>query len=71
MPVARLASTMNYSICLLDAGGRTKRTEFGPFDNDGAALDHARGEAAGSSILEVWNDGRLVERLFQQPPETL
>lgn len=59
---------MNYSICLLDAGGRTQRTFFGPFDDDVAALAKARTQVAGSPIVEVWKDHQLVARLFREPP---
>lgn len=59
---------MNYSICLLDAGGRTQRTDFRSFDNDAAALIQARAEVPGSAITEVWSDFRLVARLFRDPP---
>jgi hypothetical protein len=66
-PIARLGLKMNYSICLLDAGGRTKRTDFGPFDNDVAALAQARTEVADSPIVEVWKDDRLVARFYRDP----
>lgn len=59
---------MNYSICLLDAGGRTQRTEFGPFDDDGAALAQARTEVSGAPIVEVWSENRLIARLYRDPP---
>lgn len=59
---------MNYSICLLDAGGRTQHTSFGPFDDDAAALAQARTQVAGSPIVEVWKDYQLVARLFREPP---
>lgn len=58
---------MNYSICLLDAGGRTQRTSFGPFDDDAAALAQARTHVAAFPIVEVWKDYRLVARLFREP----
>lgn len=61
---------MNYSIRLLDAGGRTQRTSFGPFDDDAAALAQARTQVAGSAIVEVWKDYSLVARLFREPPTT-
>lgn len=61
------AMTMNYSICLLDAGGRTQRTEFGLFDDDAAALIQARSEVEASPIVEVWKDNRLVARLYRDP----
>ena len=66
-PLLGQAPIMNYSICMLDAGGRTQRTEFTPHDNDDAALEHARREIQTSPIVEVWKDGNLVERLFQEP----
>jgi hypothetical protein len=59
---------MNYSICLLDAGGRTQHTAFGPFDDDAAALAQARTQVAGSPIVEVWKNDQLVARLFREPP---
>lgn len=59
---------MNYSIRLLDAGGRTQRTSFGPFNDDAAALTQARSHVAGAPIVEVWKDYRLVARLFREPP---
>jgi hypothetical protein len=62
------AFSMNYSICLLDAGGRTQRTSFGPFDDDAAALARARTQVPGSAIVEVWKDYRLVARLFRESP---
>lgn len=59
---------MNYSICLLDAGGRTQHTSFGPFDDDIAALAQARTQVPSSAIVEVWKDCQLVARLFRDPP---
>lgn len=59
---------MNYSICLLDAAGRTQHTSFGSFDADAAALTQARTQVPGSPIVEVWTDNRLVARLFREPP---
>lgn len=59
---------MNYSICLLDVGGRTQRTTYGPFDNDTAALAQARTEVAGSPIVEIWKDYHLIARLYREPP---
>jgi hypothetical protein len=61
---------MNYSICLLDAGGRTQRTSFGPFVDDAAALAQARTQVPGTPIVEVWKDYRLLARLFREPPPT-
>jgi hypothetical protein len=58
---------MNYSICLLDAGGRTQHTSFGPFDDDAAALAQARTQVTGSPIVEVWKGYKLVVRLFREP----
>jgi hypothetical protein len=60
---------MNYSICLLDADGRTQRTDYGPFDDDAAALTQARTEVSASPIVEVWKEYRLVARLFRDPPK--
>ena len=62
---------MNYSICLLDEGGRTLRSEFGPYHDDAAAVAQARTEVAGSPIVEVWKDYQLVERLFRESPAVL
>lgn len=59
---------MHYSICLLDAGGRTQRTTYGPFDDDTAALAQARTEVAISPIVEIWKDYRLIARLYREPP---
>ncbi|MEQ1812694.1 MAG: hypothetical protein ABL889_22395 [Terricaulis sp.] len=59
---------MNYSICLLDSGGRTQHTHFGAFDNDGVALAQARSDLKTSSIVEVWKDELLLARLFQEAP---
>jgi len=59
---------MNYSICLLDIGGRTQRTTYGPFDDDIAALVQARVEVAVSPIVEIWKNDRLVARLYREPP---
>jgi hypothetical protein len=56
---------MNYSICLLDAGGRTQHTSFGRFD--AAALAQARTQVAGSPIVEVWKGYKPVARLFREP----
>jgi hypothetical protein len=58
---------MNYSISLLDAGGHTQSTVFGPFDNDASALAQARTEIADSPIVEVWKDYQLVARIFREP----
>lgn len=58
---------MNYSICMLDAGGRTQRTAFDPFDDDAAALRRARLELSKSDIVEVWKNDQLVARLFREP----
>jgi hypothetical protein len=59
---------MNYSICLLDTGGRTQSSQFVNFDDDGGALAQARHAVRGSPIVEVWKDGRLVARFYQEPP---
>jgi hypothetical protein len=58
---------MNYSICSLDEGGRTQHTQFGPYDNDAAALAQARVDLAESAIVEVWKGDHLLERLFLDP----
>ena len=59
---------MNYSICLLDEGGRTQRTAFEPYEDDAAALTQARTQVAGSTIVEVWKGDNLLARLFRDPP---
>lgn len=59
---------MNYSICLLDKGGRTRRTAYGPYDDDAAALAHAHTEIPGSAMVEVWKEEHLLARLFRDPP---
>ncbi|MES1199943.1 MAG: hypothetical protein ABUS57_00645 [Pseudomonadota bacterium] len=56
---------MNYSICFLDEGGRTRRTQFSPFHDDVAALAEARAELANTPIVEVWKDDLLLARLFR------
>lgn len=66
-PIAVSVLRMNYSICLLDTGGRTQRTTYGPFDSDTAALAQARTEVAISPIVEIWNNERLVARLYREP----
>lgn len=53
---------------MLDAGGRTLRTAFGPHLDDSAALARARIEAIDSPIVEVWRDNRLIARLLREPP---
>lgn len=58
---------MNYSICLLDAGGITQRTLFGPHEDDAAALAAARALMVSSPIVEVWKNELLVARLFREP----
>lgn len=57
---------MNYSICLLDAAGRTQRTQYGPFDDDSAAVAQAQTEIPKSAIVEVWKNGALVARLYRE-----
>lgn len=59
---------MNYSICLLDEGGRTQRTAFEPYEDDASALAQARTQVAGSAIVEVWKGDHLLARLFREPP---
>jgi hypothetical protein len=58
---------MNYSICLLDAGGRTLRTELSAYSDDAAALVRARTEVVTSPIVEVWKGELLLTRLLRQP----
>jgi hypothetical protein len=57
----------NYSICYLDAGGRTQNSEFLPFEDNGVAIDFARIGLLRSAIVEVWKDNNLVSRLFREP----
>ena len=59
----------NYSVCYLDAQGRTKTSEFLPFDDNRSATDYARIGVIRSPIVEVWRKGDLVVRLFQSAPE--
>lgn len=58
---------MDYTIRLLDAAGRTRRTVFGPFDDDVAALAQARKAVPDNEIVEVWKDNNLLARLFREP----
>lgn len=58
---------VNYSICLLDAGGITQRTTFDPYEDDAAALAAARALIASSPIVEVWKNELLLARLFREP----
>jgi hypothetical protein len=55
---------MNYSICLLDNGGRTEQTQFGPYEDDAAALVQARKDVASSPIVEVWKKASSSWRGF-------
>jgi hypothetical protein len=68
-PLFGQVTAMNYSICLLDAGGHTQRTESAPFDDDVSALAQARTEVSGSPIVELWKGERLLARLFRDPPK--
>lgn len=58
---------MNYSICYLDDGGRTQRSEVLPFDDDATALQYARNELHGAPLVEVWKNYLLVARLNRKP----
>jgi len=59
---------MSYSICLLDAGGRTQHTAFAPYQDDAAALARARAQVVDSAIVELWKGDHLLARLFRDPP---
>ena len=56
----------NYSVCYLDASGRTQGSDFLPFENNQAAVDFARTGIVRDAIVEVWRDGDLVVRLHQK-----
>ena len=56
---------MNYSICFLDAMGRTLRSEFDAFDNDEEALTYGRAGVPDNDIVEVWKGEGLLARLFR------
>jgi hypothetical protein len=56
----------NYSVCYLDASGRTQGSDFLPFENNQAAVDFARTGIVRDAIVEVWRDGDLVVRLYQK-----
>ena len=58
----------NYSICYLDAEGRTQNSELLPFGDNRIAVDFARIGLLRSAIVEVWKDNDLVERLYRDPP---
>jgi hypothetical protein len=57
----------NYSICYLDAGGRTQNSELLPFEDNRTAVDFARIGLVRSTIVEVWKDNDLVSRLSRDP----
>lgn len=57
----------NYSICYLDAAGRTQNSELLPFEDGPSAIDFARTGLVRSAIVEVWKDNELVRRLFREP----
>ena len=59
---------MNYSICLLDEGGRAQRTAFEPSEDDAGALTPARAQVADSAIVVLWKGDHLFARLFRDPP---
>ena len=54
---------MNYSIRYKDAKGITSRSEFLPFDTDGAARTYAADELPSSPMIEVWKGDDLLARL--------
>lgn len=56
---------MNYSICLLDESGQTKRSEMNPYDDDAAALAYARSAFSGHHVIEIWKGEALVARLLE------
>jgi hypothetical protein len=56
----------NYSVCYLDASGRTQGLDFLPFENDQAAVDFARTGIVRDAVVEVWREGDLVVRLYQK-----
>ena len=56
---------MNYSICFKDALGCISRSEFSPFDNDAAAITHAKTHLPSNAMIEVWSGEHLVSRLFR------
>lgn len=61
----------NYSICYLDALGRTRRSELLEFEGDDAAIGHARAGLIGNAIVEVWRNNTLVTRLYQAASPTI
>ncbi|WP_135212529.1 hypothetical protein [Vitreimonas flagellata] len=58
---------MNYSVRYLDKSGRTTSSIFEPFDDDAEAIAFARGKLPTNAIVEVWNNDRLISRLYQNP----
>lgn len=58
---------MNYSICLLDASGRTQGSEVMAFASDDEAMHFAGSQLPDYAIVEVWNAFDLVRRLFREP----
>jgi hypothetical protein len=59
---------MNYAIRYLNERGITERSEFLPFDTDGAATEHARTDLRRHFIVEIWKDETLVSRTFRDAP---
>ena len=58
----------HYSICYLDAAGRTESSDFLPFNDNRSATDFARIGMIGHAIVEVWKNTDLVERLYRDTP---
>jgi hypothetical protein len=58
----------NYSICYLDASGRTRSTEFLPFSDNAVATNYAMIGLVRNPIVEVWRANGLIARLLQAAP---
>ncbi|WP_395646627.1 hypothetical protein [Terricaulis sp.] len=56
---------MKYSICFLDASGRTVRSEVMPLAGDAAAARFAIAQLPQRAIIEVWKEYGLLTRLFR------
>jgi hypothetical protein len=57
-----------YSISYLDKGGRTELSEFLTFDDNPAAVAHARIGLLKNHIVEIWTGDNLVTRLYREEP---